>query len=441
MDDIVEKLKLLECEEHFLRPRRYPILHRCFFVQKVPLPGKISQFEVMYELIGWLLQQVSEREGGTQEAPHREEAADVSAGPPCKAPSRNSLNSGTVAEADAGAGRSSSSSQGRTRKGDAAQLTSEIVQQLSRRGIHISSESTLSQIQQGYGEGVCLILNELINQELVGRDFHFEEPSWSDAFARAETSADLLAAEVEEDLDSEGSDKEAEGDCDESDDRLHTFPTTIEEHAAIDRREIGLDPIHEAHVDPVAWKAEVERVRPQLRLSADASLGPLAGWQRTMATTRDLCDRASGLCQPLLLPEALQAASKKWQHEMEELNSFEDRLNVRFSTQVADAAHLRSEIARQSESVFALQSSIADQSEVLRTVTDELERQQKEAAAQTDEAMDAEQLPRLKKAFQHLRHETRELELRIGCVQADLFERQRANASSVATKRSVSEVV
>lgn len=428
MDDIVEKLKLLECEEQFLRPHGYPILHRCFFVQKVQLPGKITQFQVMHELIGWLLQQVSEREAHGKQ----EEAADVSAGPPCKAPSRKSINSGIVSEADAGAGRSSSSSQGRSSNGDPAQLTSEVVQQLSARGIHISSESTLGQIQQGYGEGVCLILNELINQELVGRDFHFEEPSWNDAVTRVENSADLEAEEVEEDLDSNNDDNEAEGECDESVDGLDFLPgTTVVERAPIGAKEVQLDPIHEAHVDPVAWKAEVDRVRPLLRISPEASFGPAAGWQRSLASTRELCSRASELCQPLLLPEAIGAACKKWQHELQELRRFEDNLNVRFSVQAADAAHLRSQAAKESEVVFALQSSIADQSEVLRTVTDDLEKQQKQAVDQADETMDAEQLPRLRKAFQRLRQETRELELRIGCVQADLVQRQPVKGSVV----------
>mmetsp|Transcript_113841 Transcript_113841/g.179166 ORF Transcript_113841/g.179166 Transcript_113841/m.179166 type:complete len:763 (-) Transcript_113841:42-2330(-) len=406
MDDIVEKLKLLECEEQFLRPRGYPLLHRCFFVQKVPLPGKVTQFEIMYELIGWLLQQ-------------REEAADVSAGPPCKAPSRNSISSGTVSEADAGAGRSSSSSQGKFRGGHPAQLTSELVHSLSLRGIHISSESTLSQIQQGYGEGVCLILNELINQELVGRDFHFEEPSWSEAITRADTSADLAVEEVDEDLNSESGNEHDE--CGESEGEFSALPgTAIVERPQADSKGVALDPIYEAHVDPAAWQAEVNRVRPLLKISPDVS-----GWRRTVATTRELCSRTSGLCQPLLLPQALTAACKKWQNELEDLRCFEDRLNVRFSALVTDTAHLRSEAARESEIIFALQSSIADQSEVLRSLIDSLEKQQQEAVAQSVEAMDAEQLPRLRKAFQHLRQQTRELELRIGCVQADLFERQR----------------
>lgn len=71
MDDIVEKLKLLECEEQFLRPHGFPMLHRCFFVQKVAVPGAVTQFEVMYELIRWLLAQVAQREANGRKRGHR----------------------------------------------------------------------------------------------------------------------------------------------------------------------------------------------------------------------------------------------------------------------------------------------------------------------------------------------------------------------------------
>merc|ERR1719399_1629140 len=36
MEDVVEKLKLLEYEQLFLRPTGFPTLHRCFFTQKIP---------------------------------------------------------------------------------------------------------------------------------------------------------------------------------------------------------------------------------------------------------------------------------------------------------------------------------------------------------------------------------------------------------------------
>ena len=85
MDDIVEKLKLLECEELVLQPRGFPLLHRCFFTQHLQLPGQLTQFEVMHVLLSWLLRMLGERERLAAEAAQAR-AADVSAGP-CAAPS------------------------------------------------------------------------------------------------------------------------------------------------------------------------------------------------------------------------------------------------------------------------------------------------------------------------------------------------------------------
>ena len=56
---------------------------------------------------------------------------------------------------------------------------------LDARGLPLSSETTLAQLRVGHGEGVCLVLNELINQELVRRNFHFGTPDWSAGWPRS----------------------------------------------------------------------------------------------------------------------------------------------------------------------------------------------------------------------------------------------------------------
>lgn len=194
MDDIVEKLKLLECEENFLRPHGFPILHRCFFAQRVTgpsLPGAATQFEVMYELMQWLLgmlQGRDDRAAGGRAETVEDSPADVSAGP-----SNTQGTRGFVAEAEVGAGDAAAGGKlvhppgasasaaaacaaaarkirragpaSKPSHEDVVELTRELVVQLKGRGIQISSEATLSQLHQGHGEGVCLILNELINQD------------------------------------------------------------------------------------------------------------------------------------------------------------------------------------------------------------------------------------------------------------------------------------
>jgi len=429
MDDIVEKLKLLECEEEFLRPRGFPILHRCFFAQMVALPGQTTQFEVMYELIRWLLGQASRREAKCQkEASDRKAAADARAGPPCP-----------VAEADAEAGDAAagrvaaSAALGCGSKGDAVVteiLINELVTELAARGIQVSADATLLQLRQGHGEGVCLILNELINQELVALDFHFEQPIWGEGSVGKGAAAEVPAEEIDEevmDSESEGSPgSPSAGCCGE----LSADLSEDGEDAAVMERPLdgiaGVSPyerVHECGVDPEAWRIEAERVRPLLRMSADV-LGPLAGWQGTVSKTREYCLRVEELCRPPLLPEGMRSCCRQWRHELDELRCHEDRLNILFSERAAEAGRLRTATAPEAEAVATLQTSIANLSEVLSNVTEEMEKKKSEAVGHTEVALDESKLSSLKKAFQRLRDESRQLELRIGCVQNELTGQQ-----------------
>jgi len=444
MDDIVEKLKLLECEEEFLRPRGFPILHRCFFAQMVVLPGQTTQFEVMYELIRWLLGQASRREAKCQkEASDRKAAADASAGPPCP-----------VAEADVGAGDAAagrvaaSAALGCGSKGDAVVteiLINELVTELAARGIQVSADATLLQLRQGHGEGVCLILNELINQELVALDFHFEQPIWGEGSVGKGAAAEVPAEEIDEevmDSESEGSPgSPSAGCCGE----LSADLSEDGEDAAVMERPLdgiaGVSPyerVHECGVDPEAWRIEAERVRPLLRMSADV-LGPLAGWQGTVSKTREYCLRVEELCRPPLLPEGMRSCCRQWRHELDELRCHEDRLNILFSERAAEAGRLRTATAPEAEAVATLQTSIANLSEVLSNVTEEMEKKKSEAVGHTEVALDESKLSSLKKAFQRLRDESRQLELRIGCVQNELTGQQLVRTARERHEQGASE--
>lgn len=435
MDDIVEKLKLLECEEQFLQVHGYPLLHRCFFAQKVELPGQICQFEVMIELIRWLLGQASKRDAkGSVEAVEREEAADASAGPPCKAQSKATVttgNTGIITEADAGAGdvaagRGTTGAARCRSKGDPTESIQEVVAELAARGIQASADSTLAQLREGYGEGVCLILNELINQELVGRDFHFEAPQWGDLHA---SGASHGLEEIDEELgDSASIASQGSDEACASEESCHKYSTCSPNAAVTEGSLAGstaglaLEQVHQAKVDPEAWRAECERVKSRLKMSADA-LRPVAGWQGTFSQARQLCDRVNEICLPPLLSEGLLSCCRQLRYQLKELRHHEDRINAHFSGPAAEAARLRVAATPEAETVATLQSSISDLSEQLSTVTEELEKRKSEAAGQSEAALDADKLPNLKKAFQRLRDESLQLEQRIGCVQADLSAR------------------
>lgn len=311
--------------------------------------------------------------------------------------------------------------------GDEEVQCKEVIAELAGRGITISADATLSQLRQGYGEGVCLVLNELINQELVGRDFHFEAPLWAGQQAGADVQGGAYAEEVDEELDdsasvaSQGSD--GANDSDEFCNEFARSPAAVMERSlAGSNAALALEQVHQANVDPEAWRTECERVRPLLKMSTDV-LGPLGGWQGTISQTRQLCVRVEEICVPPFLTESLQSCCRTWQHELKELRHHEDRLNELFSDPAGEAARLRAVGTTEAETLATLQTSVTNLSEELSTLSEEVEKGKSEAAGQTEAALDADKLPNLRKAFQRLRDESRQLEQRIGCVQCDITAR------------------
>lgn len=507
MDDIVEKLKLLECEENFLRPHGFPILHRCFFAQRATAPispGNGTQFEVMYELMQWLLGMLQARDerGAAGQGPAgsagpgsalpgtgmAEAGADDSAGP-CIAPGR-----GPVAEADVGAGDAAAggklvyppgssasaaaacaaaarklrraSATSKASAEDVVELTRELVGQLKGRGIQISSEATLSQLHQGHGEGVCLILNELINQELVGRDFHFEEPIW--AAPRRSTGEGWNTGDGDDqdweeemvDTDLEGSEGNVSDEEDEETQRSARIqlPTGVTTAAAsmdmtgsgsgwpcvLERAPAGavrtLEPVHEARVDVEKWREEVERVRPLLRISGDIR-DEACSWRQAVGAARQLCLRIQGLREPLLLPEGAAACCKRWRSDLERVHSHEERINASFGEVAVELGRLRDASADETQRVTALHESIAGLSEALSSIMQDLDRQKAAVTTQSEAAQDSEQLQRLKRAMLKLRDESQQLEVRVSCVQADLAARclQKRAGGTNATMDAASE--
>ncbi|CAE8618105.1 unnamed protein product [Polarella glacialis] len=258
MDDIIEKLKLLECEEQLLRPCGFPMLHRCFFIQAVTLPGQLSQFHIMHTLLRWLLGMLRHRaQQRTQWA-----AADASAGPsPTSGGAQPPPSGSGVGAGDAAAGGATRPQVHLSTDLDglpASTLIQEMVADLQQQGIQVSCGSTLAQLKRGFGEDVCIILNELINQELLGRDFHFERPSWG--AANDQKPLDTLEEEVEEELvDShlETSRGGANSHSDEEGGAPGEKPRSSQAS--------GLEPVHEAPpVDMEAWRQELERARQAL---------------------------------------------------------------------------------------------------------------------------------------------------------------------------------
>eukprot|EP00930_Biecheleria_cincta_P028611 TRINITY_DN19973_c0_g2_i2.p1 TRINITY_DN19973_c0_g2~~TRINITY_DN19973_c0_g2_i2.p1 ORF type:complete len:863 (+),score=214.30 TRINITY_DN19973_c0_g2_i2:123-2711(+) len=474
MDDIIEKLKLLECDERLLRPAGFPMLNRCFFIQPMRLPGKsITQFRVMHCLLRWLLgmlQSRDERLKKMQVPPPQSQAADASAGPCVPLPAPD-LGPGAVGAGDAAAGGSSSGQivSGLADDRSPQELVQELVADLQLRGVQVSGGTMLAQLKQGFGEEVCYIINELINAELVAQDFHFELPSWAfaaDSAAPAGKSPGGRCPEIC--TDTESVDEHLEGSLSSSSDDQGSADADgwAAEGAS---SAAGLEPVQLAQdIDPEVWAAEVARATEALRgLSASAEA---CDWRVALKSVRDLRhDVKAALAGRLAPPEGLQhrccegvetardewlmsAAQScccRWREELTRLREHEARLatfverlpgraamqncGLETSGALAELRQLRAQIATETDAVGGLRESVENQSAELSTLETKLEKVQSEAQ-EKQEALhpgsgptaddSGGKLQQLRKNFKILREENCQLEVRLRCLQRELFQRR-----------------
>lgn len=395
MDDIIEKLKLLECEETFLLPRGLPLLHRCFFAQKVALPGPTTQFDVMRGLVEWLLNMLRARDDQGRKG---------------AVPSKGAGPSSRVEYAPL--------------PEEPADFARKVAVELRNRGIPAISEAMLAQLQQGFGEAVCFTINELINQELVGRDFHFEPPDWQ-VYGQGGTSGvgGVEEAEIEESLELE---HEASSDAGAGDPESEELCRTSPGERNLEPNELStavLEPVHfAAPVDAEAWRAETQRVRHLLHVD-DSSTEP-GSWRCVHAQVRRIASELSETRALSRAVDAIGVSCQRWDDELQRLRAHEEQLSHKFRKEAEALAQTKLAEASERETIASLQTNVTDLSAAMAETDRELEAVKAALSLRNEELLDPEQLPRMRRALSRLKEEGRELGLRVGCLQRELWHRR-----------------
>jgi len=307
----------------------------------------------------------------------------------------------------------------RVRPEDASDLTDSLVTELCSRGISITSDATKGQLRQGFGEGVCLILNELINQELLAQDFHFERPTWDEADQSQE-----LAEEVDDESEVPRSDLGSEASVQSDDDQAEAF---VEEPAfgfevCTKNKETLLEPVGVSQVNAEVWRAEALRVRPKLQAAVEASQS-YTGWRTTFTGVHQLCDDILEL-GPSSVAESLRLLQAERSEELARLQYHEDRFNLSLASSREDLGRLRSSSVQEAGRLDALHASVTALSAELATVSQDLEKAKAETSEQCEALNNAEKLAQLRASLQRMKEEDQQLALRVGALQHDLLHRR-----------------
>ncbi|CEM19672.1 unnamed protein product [Vitrella brassicaformis CCMP3155] len=414
MDDIVDKLMMLDYQRLFAAPRGYPPLHRAFFAQAPPPGQRVDAFQYHYDLLMWLFSLQSDPTASDR--------------PPTRT----------------GGQRPSSLSPPVSREEALGRLRDE----LSRRGISMASVGSLSQLSSGYGEQACLVLNEVINQELLRRDFHFSPPSLRahEAITFPEGPGEatdeegvehddmlIVACPLSRSEDTDAADQHDAAVIDES-----LLPLSIRRpppsHCGADVAEDHHDMI-ETSIEPSAWRQECDRVGDRLNVVLPAGArdgafgvgGSVEVFMRYAAAAIDASGEA--------VRERLEGVSGSLGEELETIRLTEGQMNDDGALRqlAEEATTLRASLATAESDLEAARERVTHLTETLEALSCRHDDLQDAQEQQAESHSSDEAIPRMRDMTNRLRDDIRALDIRIGVASADLLrhavERRRGVAS------------
>ena len=127
MDDISEKLKLLNYEEKFLKSTNRKSLSRVYFAYEI---DKTEQLRCFFDLCNWIIS--------------------------LRTPAQNPVYLGVRTDPD--------------------RIVTTVLNNCKSYGVKFPDFVTSESLKPGYGESVCFIVNDLLNKELIRQDYRFETP-------------------------------------------------------------------------------------------------------------------------------------------------------------------------------------------------------------------------------------------------------------------------
>ena len=367
MESVLDKCFILNYEEHFLRARGIEPLDRTYFA--VPQQNPSIQFRMFMDLCNWLITDVT---------------GDARAFAPDKFDDPN---------------------------------TSVNKLMLSLRALDFTLDFAAAKLKLGHGEPVCSVLDFLTDRALAGRRFRFSAP-----VRRSE--ADAEEAEVDEaadvgDLSEDLEVAEEEDILFREDGALPGSGAGAGAGAALESsgQEPGevLHQILEAKVDPVAWRAELERVGPRLKAAGRLARRGGGGDWRAHASSTQTHQRAILRAFPPL-GATLSSVTEELKVSLERLRSKEAWVNAHFEELARQFAERKEALLGEERRREGAARRVAGLTSDLAGVSERLEEVRETVEERSSGISDPAPLVKIKASLQDLRAELTTMDLRTGVV-------------------------
>ncbi|WIA10744.1 hypothetical protein OEZ85_010915 [Tetradesmus obliquus] len=318
----------------------------------------------------------------------------------------------------------------------AAEVARRAAQSTGRQGV---DAVPAAQLAQGHGRAVCWLLQGMADivwgqlqlackqpgsrtaQEEAPCEEELQQDNAEDEADIAATAAALAAAAADssQDLDEAGFAGMIGGQLQE---RPHGSPGRQAQPAAA-----GHTAVIKTRVDPLAWKAEAERLAPQLARiylppgqAAAAAAGLDQEWLARWQATRQLQQQLATLVQQLQGGAALPGVQQRAAADMQRLVQVEQRINQEMDEPLGQFSQARQQLEAVVQQRQGLEDAVQAAQQQLHQISSRMEDVQQQIAERTDQLQGSVLLQRQRSAVGSLRDELQQMELRLGLLSHQL---------------------
>lgn len=361
MEDLLEKLKLLDYEDDLLRKHNMRPVSRLYFALPTN-PGE--QFFMFSTLAAWLINKA----GHDFEQP--QEYDDPNA------------------------------------------VISKILTEL--RSFGGTADFPPSKLKAGYGEQVCYVLDFLAEEALKHLGFTWKRPTYPSEELEeevvAEDDAELTLHKIEDEIVEEDSDNDEEQFID-----LNVLKAQTSKLNSSESSKPG--EILESSTDAAEWYLEVERVLPQLKVTVRTDNKDWRAHVDQMHQHKDGMETSLSETKGYL--DKLHSEVSK---TLEKVGSREKYINSQLDPLIQEYRAAQAQMSELKEQHQQVTEKVTEKTRILSELNEDLEKVKQEIEEKGSSITDGGPLVKMKQALTKLKQENLQMDIRIGVVEHMLLQ-------------------
>lgn len=285
-------------------------------------------------------------------------------------------------------------------------IVTDVTLELKKQGIPIDFPT--AKLKQGYGEEICQVLNALAQNALKAKKFKWARPAFgNEDYQEEQTVDDDIEVNTERVV------EEVPEDFEDDDEHFISTEAVVRSSVKGSKEKLDEAPL-ESTTDANAWKLEVERVLPQLKVQIRTDN---KDWRQHLEALQEHEKSLQSTSVSTSL-EQLQAEITK---TLEKIGSREKYINVQLEGLLNEFRSQQDSFTSQSDRYKASSTGVTELTKELTKLSEELE----SLKSQTDERganmTNPEPVVKIKQALNKMKADMTQMDLRIGVLQHTLL--------------------